>query len=146
MRYDMGSYDWDECGIKAIRKHALFLEKKGYDYRFFAGAVHYEKKGISISVHNRHLDEYANVLIKFIEQNETFSLTRFNSTIFSNNYVMPNDPVLHVITLIQLLEKHFPELTSLEHCIALERQIDQRSPAGSSTLELLIRRRDTDMT
>ena len=141
MRCAMGRYDWDAAGIQAIRKHALFLEEKGYVFRIVAGAVHYESADISISAHSGHRDENANVLITYIEQNETFPLNRFKSRLFSGAPVMPDESVARVNILFQFLEEHFLAFTSLEQCIAFERKIDQEAPRGTSWLESLIQRR-----
>lgn len=106
-----------------IKKEALFLEELGYKKSEDECSINYFSDNILISIILPPHSEESDVLIRFSDKNQVFSLGWI--ALVRNNLEGTKEKEENVIELIKYLKKNYDRVTSYQFCLRSNNLIDE---------------------
>lgn len=108
---------------KEIEKSARFLEKLGYVKTEDSYSINYRLNNICISVVYPPNSEESDVNIRFVEENQVFSIGWI--ALVRENISGSNDKFINVKVLLEYVEDQYFHIKEYQYCMESNRLIDK---------------------
>ncbi len=106
-----------------IKKVAEFLENFGYARKEDQYSIYYSLNNICISIVYPPNSEESDVYIRFIEENQVFSVGWI--ALVRKNLIGSNDKFLNVKELLKFVEEHYLQIKNYQYCVESNKLIDK---------------------